>query len=59
MDLKSVLQSEVSQENKYHMQTHTCGMQEMVEMSLFGGQQQTDRHRNGPVDAGAGGGSVC
>ena len=30
MDLKSVIQSEVSQKNKYHILTHTCGIQEMV-----------------------------
>ena len=30
MDLKSVIQSEVSQKNKYHILTHTCGIQKIV-----------------------------
>ena len=45
MDLKSVIQSEVSQKNKYPMLMHARGIQKMIWMSLFGGQRQTHRHR--------------
>ena len=45
VDLKSVIQSEVSQKNKYPMLMHARGIQKMTWMSLFGGQRQTHRRR--------------
>ena len=38
-DLGSVIQSEVSQKNKYHILTHVCGIFKMVQMKLFAGQE--------------------
>ena len=38
-DLGSVIQSEVSQKNKYHILTHVCGICKMVQMKLFAGQE--------------------
>ena len=46
-DLESVIHGEVSQkENKYHILTHVCRIQEkMVQMNLFAGQEQRCRCR--------------
>ena len=65
MDLETVIQSEVSQKekNKYHILTHVCGTQKMVQMNRFAEQklryrcrEQTYGHQGGKVEGGGGGG---
>ena len=47
MILEPIIQSEVSQKNKYHILTHIYGIQKMVLMNLFAGQQRNCRQRTG------------
>ena len=42
MKLEPIIQSEVSQKNKYHILTHIYGIQKMVLMNLFAGEEYSD-----------------
>ena len=47
MNLEPVIQRQVSQKkkDKYHMLTHTCGIQKDVLRTLCAGQQRRHRHK--------------
>ena len=45
MDLEIITLSEVSQIDKYQVVSVKCGVQKMIQMSLFTKQKQTHRHR--------------
>ena len=44
IDLESVMQSEISQKNKYHILTYILESRKMVQMNLFAGQGYRSRH---------------
>ena len=45
MNLEPIIQSEVSQKDKYHILTHLYGTTKMVLKNLFTGQQWRNIHR--------------
>ena len=44
MDLEIIILSKVSQKDKYHMISLTCGIKNMTQMNLLFKQKQTHRH---------------
>ena len=67
MDLETVIQSEVSQEekNKYRILTYICGTQKMVQINWFAEQKLRHRcreqmygHQGGKAAGGGGGGGM-
>ena len=44
IDLESVMQSKISQKNKYHILTYILESRKMVQVNLFAGQRYRSRH---------------
>ena len=44
IDLESVMQSKISQKNKYHILTYILESRKMVQVNLFAGQGYRSRH---------------